>query len=82
MCDRIVGLKEVHLETVNIFHYSQKHLGYIFLYTKLTSTVYCFSENYVSNSPPRPMRDVLFSSWGLFLLLKYCCYDVMVWENN
>lgn len=52
MCDRIVGLKEVHLETVNIFHYSQKHLGYVFLYTKLTSTVYCFSENSVSNSPP------------------------------
>lgn len=54
MCDRIVGLKEVHLETVNIFHYSQKHLGYVFLYTKLTSTVYCFSENYVSNFPPPP----------------------------
>lgn len=48
MCDRLMGLKEVHLETVNIFHYSQKHLGYVFIYTKLTSMVYCFSENYVS----------------------------------
>lgn len=60
MCDRIVGLKEVHLETVNIFHYSQKHLGYVFLYTKLTSTVYCFSENYVSNSPPPPQEMFCF----------------------